>query len=89
MVWRIEFTDAARRDLGKLDPTIAKRILTYLVSRVAQADDPLSLGSGLKGNEFAGLWHYRVGDYRILTRIERNIVTVFVIEIGHRREIYR
>lgn len=89
MAWKIEFTAAAQHDLKKIDSTNAKRILIYLTTRVAAADDPRSLGSRLKGTEFEGVWRFRVGDYRILTRMERNILTVIIIEIGHRREIYR
>ena len=89
MAWKIEFTAAAQHDLKKIDSTNAKRILIYLTTRVVAADDPRSLGSRLMGTEFEGVWRFRVGDYRILTRMERNILTVIIIEIGHRREIYR
>ncbi len=37
----------------------------------------------------AGLWKYRVGDYRIVSKIQDEKVTVLVVRIGHRREIYR
>jgi mRNA interferase RelE/StbE len=36
-----------------------------------------------------GLWRYRVGDYRLICRIDDQAVTILVLEIGHRREIYR
>jgi mRNA interferase RelE/StbE len=42
----------------------------------------------MKGN-FAGLCRYRVGDYRIICRIEDDILTVLVLKIGHRKNIYR
>jgi mRNA interferase RelE/StbE len=37
----------------------------------------------------AGSWAYRVGDYRIICKIKDDIITVVVIEIGHRGDIYR
>ena len=37
----------------------------------------------------AGLWRYRVRDYRIVCRIEDNEIRVLVLGIGHRKEIYR
>lgn len=45
-------------------------------------------GKPLRG-PWQGTWSFRVGMYRILYRIERNILTVVVLDIGHRREIYR
>lgn len=35
------------------------------------------------------LWYYRVGDYRLFADIEDEIVTIFIFEIGHRKEIYK
>ena len=89
MAWKIEFTPRADRSLEKLDRQIADRIVTYLQDRVANADDPFKLGKALLGPEHVNMWRFRIGDYRILTHIERKVVTVFVIEIGHRREVYR
>jgi len=43
----------------------------------------------MKGKEFYGLWRYRVGDYRIICELQDNRLVVLVIEIGHRREVYR
>jgi mRNA interferase RelE/StbE len=52
-------------------------------------DDPRSLGEALKGSELGEFWKYRVGDYRIISRIEDETVMIFVIRIGNRREVYR
>ena len=65
MAWRVEFDPAAVRELGKLDPQNARRILTFLHSRVAVLDDPRSLGEALKGSKLGEFWKYRVGDCRI------------------------
>jgi mRNA interferase RelE/StbE len=89
MAWRIEFTRQAEKDLASLDRQTAQRIVDFMLNRVARLPHPRQLGSQLKGNEFAGYWRYRVGDHRVLARIENELVTVFVVEIGHRREIYR
>ena len=37
----------------------------------------------------AGYWRYRVGAYRIISKIEDHRLVVVVVKIGHRREIYR
>jgi len=89
MACNIKIDSAAIRDLDKLDPPIAKRILLFLYERVATLDDPRSIGEALKGSKLGGYWKYRVGDYRIITKIEDDVLQVFVIKIGNRREVYR
>jgi mRNA interferase RelE/StbE len=49
LAWQIEFAEDARRELSRLDPPVAKRILAFLTTRVAPLDDPRSLGEALKG----------------------------------------
>jgi mRNA interferase RelE/StbE len=51
-------------------------------------DDPRDLGTALTG-DFKGCWRYRVGDYRIICSLEDQELIVLVLEIGHRREVYR
>jgi len=89
MGWVIEFDEKAFRDLERLDTRDAKRILRFLQERVASRDDLRSLGAALQGSRFADMWKYRVGDYRLICEIEDEKVTVLVLRIGHRREIYR
>ena len=69
LVWRIEFEDAALKELAKLDKPVARRILAFLRERVADLEDPRSVGEALKGSRLGDLWKYRVGDYRILASI--------------------
>jgi mRNA interferase RelE/StbE len=88
MAWAIKFDAAAERELNKLDPAIARRILKFLLERVAKLDDPRRLGERLKG-KLHHLWKYRVGDYRILCSFKEEILVVLVLEIGHRREVYK
>ncbi len=89
MAWEVELTPAALRDLGKLDPQIARRILSFLHDRIAVLDDPRSLGEALKGSKLGEFWKYRVGDYRIISGIDDGQLTIFVVRIGNRREVYR
>jgi mRNA interferase RelE/StbE len=87
MAWTVEFSDEAERDFSKLDKPIQRRIYRYLNERIAQADDVRDYGKSLQ-HELSGLWRYRVGDYRILCRIEDQRLTVLVVEIGHRSNVY-
>jgi mRNA interferase RelE/StbE len=89
LAWTVRFTDTARRQIAKLDPQIARRVLKFLSKRVAGADDPRSLGQALKGEELGEYWRYRVGDYRILCDIRDAELVILTLSVGHRREINR
>jgi len=87
MPWRIEFSRRAQREFDSLDKTVQKRIENF-TDRISKLDDPKMRGEMLQG-PLAGLWKYRIGDYRLICQIIDNILTVLVIDIGHRREIYK
>ena len=86
MAWSIEFERKARRSFDKLADPIAVRIAGAL-KRVAQSENPRDHGHALSG-EWAGSWRYRVGDYRVIARIEDGRMVILVIAVGHRREVY-
>jgi len=59
MSWKIEIDPAAERELDKLDPQIAKRIIKFLHERIAPLEDPRSIGDPLKGPQFGEFWRYQ------------------------------
>ncbi|MGM9453971.1 type II toxin-antitoxin system RelE family toxin [Legionella bozemanae] len=87
MAWTINYTDVALKQLKKLDKTIAKRILTYMDTKIAPLPNPRTTGKGLSFNK-VGLWRYRIGDYRVICQVNDESVTILVLEVGHRKEIY-
>lgn len=89
MAWLIEVDAKAQKELAKLDKPIARRIIAFLRERVAPLDDPRSIGEPLKGSGLGDSWKYRVGDYRIISRIEDSTVRILVVKIGNRRDGYR
>lgn len=89
MAWKIEFEEAALKELAKLDKPVARRIVAFLRERVAVLDDPRSIGEALKGSRLGEFWKYRVGDYRIITNIEDGVMRILVLRVGNRREVYR
>ena len=89
MAWTVELDPSVDKELDKLDPQQAKRILKFLFERVAHLEDPRSIGEALKGSKFTSLWKYRVGDYRIISNLEDKVVQVLVVKIGNRKEVYR
>lgn len=61
MAYNVELSESAERELGKLDPSQAKRILKFLHQRVAKLDDPRGIGEALHGSRLGEFWKYRVG----------------------------
>ncbi|KAI5916654.1 type II toxin-antitoxin system RelE/ParE family toxin [Thauera sp. 2A1] len=89
MAWKIEFDRVALKDLSGFDKPVARRITRFLRERVAVLDDPRSIGEALSGPTLGEFWKYRVGDYRIISKIEDGLLTILVVRVGNRREVYR
>lgn len=87
MAWKIEVGEKAAKDLRKAGDNAAKRIAKTM-REVAALDDPRLRGEALTGT-LAGLWRYRVGDWRVIVSFDNGRMIILVIEVGHRREVYR
>lgn len=85
MVYSVELTTGAEKQLDKLPDATRNRIIDVL-ERLGE--NPRHPGiKKLAGEE--GLYRVRAGDHRIVYRVEDNRLLVLVVKIGHRREIYR
>jgi len=89
MAWNVELSAEVDRALNKLDAQHARRILRFLHDRVAKLDNPRSIGKASHGSRLGEFWKYRVGDYRLICKIEDDRLVVLVLRVGHRKEIYR
>ena len=89
MVWAVEFDEAAKKELAKLDRQVARRLLDFLKQRVISLKDPRSVGQALKGSKLGEFWKYRVGDFRIIASIQDQKMIILILRVGNRREIYR
>ena len=87
MAWSIEFDEGIEKILKRLSTVNQRRILAFLEERVASGD-PRTLGHALQG-KLAGLWRYRIGDYRVVARLKDDRLVVLVIDVGHRSAVYR
>ena len=87
MIWKVEFDDRAAKELRKLDKGAQEQILAYLRERIGTADDPRRFGKSLSGN-FAGLWRYRIQNYRLICVFEHDRLAVLVLRVGHRKNVY-
>ena len=88
MRWTVELAPRAQKQLRALGHSERIRILKFLRERVEAHPDPAQLAKPLRGARYEGLCRFRVGDYRILARVERERAVVLAVEIGHRREVY-
>lgn len=86
--YSVRFTKRAIKSLNKLDKSTKVLLYTWIKQNLDGCEDPRSNGKALSGN-LKGAWRYRVGDYRIIAEIHDAEVTILVVNIGHRKEIYR
>jgi mRNA interferase RelE/StbE len=85
MPYNLEFTESARREFRALDGQLQRRI-SGKIHRLCEEPFP----SGVK--KLHGLpdhFRIRVGDYRVIYRVDGRRLVVVIVAVGHRREIYR
>lgn len=88
MKYKVQLTERATKSLKKIDKTHAQKILLWLNKNINGCENPRTYGKALTGN-FSECWRYRIGDYRLIAKIVDNIVTVIIVDIGHRKNIYQ
>lgn len=88
LAWKIEFTEAAKKQLKKLDAPTSKRLINWLEERILYTSNPRLWGKALQENP-KDKWRYRIGEYRVISDIQEQKLIVRVIEVVHRKEIYR
>lgn len=88
MRYSVEYTETALKQMKKMDRKIAAFIVSYIEDKLVDCEDPRRYGKALQGN-LNDKWRYRVGDYRILAKIQDDIVIITVVEVGHRRDVYK
>ena len=85
-MWKIVYKRSVKKDLEKIPKKIKSLIKRTIEERLQV--NPIRFGTPLKQN-LKGLMKLRVGNYRIIYSVERKTVIVFVIKIGHRKEVYK
>ena len=88
MTYHVEFIESARKDLKKLDKYTQKIILLWLNKNLEGCSNPRLHGKALSADR-VGQWRYRIGDYRVIAKIDDNKLIILVVSIGHRREVYK
>jgi mRNA interferase RelE/StbE len=87
MAYRIEYLKSVQKSIRKIDATTRNRLRKY-IERLAACDDPRIAGKCLANNN-PEIWRYRIGDYRLLCKIDDGKMVVLMIDFGHRSKIYK
>ena len=87
MAWKVRFEKRAKKELSSLDRQAQADIWQYLKDRIATEEDPRRFGQPLR-HDLAGLWKYRIGNYRVIADIQDQELVVLVVRVGHRKNVY-
>ena len=87
MKYKVEYTAQAVKQLKKLDKHTAALIYGWIDKNLVDCENPRLHGKGLTANR-SGQWRYRIGDYRLIAEIQNEKITILLLNIGHRKEIY-
>lgn len=88
MKYKVVFTDRAKKQIKKLDRSVAALIIGWIEKNLEGCENPRVYGKNLIANK-SGQWRYRIGDYRIICEIQDEEITILVLEVGHRKSIYQ
>lgn len=86
--YTVRYEKNAQKALKKMDKHQARLLLSWIEKNLEGTENPRNHGKGLVGDK-SGQWRYRVGDYRLLAHIDDHEILILILEIGHRREIYK
>ena len=87
MAFRVEYSKVALKQLKKMDRFTRTMILNWISKHLEGTNNPFASGKALTGDK-VGLWRYRVGNYRIISKIDKGKLVILLLEIGHRSNIY-
>ncbi|MBP5177379.1 MAG: type II toxin-antitoxin system RelE/ParE family toxin [Clostridia bacterium] len=85
--FKVEFTERAVKQLHKLDKQRFLIIVNWIKKNLEGCENPRLHGKALTASN-AGKWRYRIGDYRLIAKIDDGRIIIIVLAVGHRRDIY-
>lgn len=87
MKYSVIFTEEAKKSIKKLDKHTAALIISWIEKNLQDCENPRTKGKSLTANR-SGQWRYRIGDYRLICKIQDEELLILALTVGHRREIY-
>lgn len=88
MKYEVIYMPQVIKTLEKMDRYTKTIIVHWIEKNLIGTENPRQFGKPLRGNK-SDQWRYRVGDYRILAKIEDGKLIILIIKIGHRRGVYK
>ena len=85
--YKVQFSERALKQMHKLDRQRFIIITNWIRKNLENCENPRQHGKALTANR-SGQWRYRIGDYRLIAKIEESQITIFILEVGHRKNIY-
>jgi mRNA interferase RelE/StbE len=85
MPYRLRIKDSARKHIARLPKSDQRRVMAAIADL---ADTPRPEGVRKIGGA-DNAYRIRVGDYRVVYEIIDRIVTVYIVRVAHRKDVYR
>ena len=80
MKYKVIIRQKAERQLNKLDDSMKLKIMRYIKQNLNNTDNPKKFGKALRYN-LKGFWRYRVENYRIIAKIEKDELVILIVQI--------
>lgn len=87
MNYTVKYTQQAEKEFRKLDRSTRALILGWIEKNLVNCENPRQHGKALSANR-VGQWRYRIGDYRLLAKIDDGEIVILILTVGHRRDVY-
>ena len=86
--YRIIYSKDFQKLFKRLDHTVQKLIASYIKHNLEETYDPRIHGKPLRGKK-AGLWRYRIANYRLIAEIKDDELIILLLTFGHRKDVYK
>ena len=87
MEYKVVYEKAALKKIQKMDRMQRSFVLSWIDKNLNNTSNPRKFGKALKGS-YDNYWRYRVGNYRLIAKIDDQNIIIFLIDAGHRKDIY-
>lgn len=88
MNYSVEVTEKFEKEFKKLDKYTQKMIKAWIEKNLLNTENPRIFGKDLTADK-AGLWRYRIGDYRLICKIIDEKLVILALTIGYRKKVYK
>jgi mRNA interferase RelE/StbE len=88
-IYSIEFKTSAVKELKRLPKIIQVKILSSMKLLAVDPFSPLLPIRKMEGRSNDNRFRFRMGRYRVVYEVQRDRVVIFVVRVGHRKDVYR